>query len=117
MSNNIHTFEVKVEVKESGSRHFSPHVGMYIENKVTKMFHFDTRTPKQAERRGEKHGRVISVQKVDVDRMRGNMDSLMLRLKATNPYPDAVAMDEMIWRRKDKRAERLENREKDKNGH
>lgn len=116
MSNHAQTYEVKVEVKRQGSEHFSSHVGMYIEDKTTKMFHFDTRTSEQATRKGEKHGRVISVRKANVERLRGDAGSIMAKLQLANPYPDAIAMDEMIWCRKNKRDERIQNREKYRNG-
>ena len=114
---NVQTFEVKVEVSIKGSTHFSSHVGQFIENKVTKMFHIDARTSEQAMQKAEKHGRPISAHKPNLDRMRGNMETMMERLKLTNPYPDAVAMDEFIWRKKDKRNKRIGNNGKDKNGY
>lgn len=117
MGSNIRTFEVRVEVSKKGSKHFSSHIGKYIENKVTEMFHFDARTSEQAKRMGKKYGRPISVRKVDVDRMRGNIEALLSQLQPINPYPDAIAMDEFIWRRKNKRDGRRRNRDKDKNGY
>ena len=116
MGNGIQTFEVKVEVKQRGSRHFSSHVGMYIENKITKMKHIDARTHQQAIIKAEKYGHPISVRKVDIERMNGNMEDLLLLepYGAKNPYPNAISMDEMIWKKKNKRAGRIENQVKDK---
>jgi len=118
MGNGMHTFEVRVEVKQRGSRHFSSHVGAYIETTVTKMFHIDARTRKQAMQRVEKHGRPISGRKVDFEKMGGNIELLLERdSKLINPYPDAVAMDEFIWKKKNKRVERINDRARDKNNH
>jgi len=117
MGNLTQTFEAKVEVKKKGSRHFSSLVGMYIENKITKMFHVDARTPEQAMRKVEKYGRLLSVRKVDTEKMRGNIEMCLMRDKVENPYPNAVAMDEFVWKRKGKRDERIESRERDKDGY
>lgn len=114
MGNNIQTFEVRVVVAKKGSMHYSPHVDMYIEDKATQMYHIDARTPEQAKRKAEKHGRPLSCRKVDKDKI-ASIGMIMPRIYGVNnPYPDAVAMDEMIWKRKGKRAERIEDREKDK---
>lgn len=112
----MQTFEVRVLVKKKGTRHFSSHVGKWLEFTITKMFHIEAKTPAQAGARAQKYGRPISVRKVDVDRMRGNMEKLLLPdvYGANNPYPNAIAMDEMIWKKKRKRIGRRENNEKAK---
>lgn len=115
MGNNGQTFEVDVEVPIKGSRHFSPHVGMYIENKRTKLYHIDARTHKQAKQKAKKYGRPVGCRKVDIDKIGGNIEDCLL--KPSNPYPNAVAMDEFIWKKKDKRAERLNNNARHKNGY
>ncbi len=109
-------FEVRVLVKKKGSRHFSSHIGKYIEETVTKMFHIDAKTPNKAGVRAEKYGRPLSVRKADVERMGGNIENLLLPevYGADNPYPNAIAMDGMIWKQKNKRVERRENFAKDK---
>jgi len=115
----LQTFEVLVEVPIKGSRHFSYRVGHHIESTTHhKMFHFDVRTPDQAIRRAEKHGRPVSCRKVNVDKIEFNVDNLFeqIRYGATNPYPNAIAMDEMIWKKKGKRQDRINNKEKDGNG-
>ncbi len=111
MSSDIQTFEVRVKVKRRGSRHFSSHAGMYIDQAVIKMFHIEARSHEQASQRCEKHGRPISVRKVDVGRIRP-ISSLVLPV-VENPYPDAVAMDEMIWKRKTRRSDRIQNGKQD----
>lgn len=119
MSGDVQTFEVRVQVRQKGSRHFSSHVGMYIDDVITKMFHIDARTPAQAIRKSEKYGRPISVRKADVGKMAFNIETLLQRERygLDNPYSDAIAMDEMIWQKKGKRVERISNETKDKNGH
>ncbi len=117
MGSNERTFEVKVNVKRNGSNHYSYHVGAYIENEVTKMYHILARTHYQAMEKAKKYGRPISVRKVDIDNIRPseNLQKLIEPYGAKNPYPDAIAMDEFIWKKKADRSERIENRRKDKN--
>lgn len=115
MGNDVQTFEVRVEVRQKGSRHFSSHVGRFIENTMTKMFHIDARTRKQALQKAEKHGRPISARKADVERMSLSVERMPLG--ASNPYPNAIAMDEFIWKRKGKRQERRNNNSRDGNGY
>lgn len=119
MGNNIRTYEVRVEVEKKGSSHFSSHVGKHIQNKIIKMFHVDARTHEQAMQKVEKRGRPISARKVNVEEMGINIENLLLRepYGAKNPYPDAIAMDEMVWRKKNKRAERIGYRGKDREGY
>ena len=119
MRNNNQTYEVRVLVKKKGSLHFSSHVGMYIEETITRMFHINARTPNQAGTRAEKYGRPISVRKVDIEKMSGDIEKLMLPevFGANNPYPDAIAMDEMVWKQKSKRIQRRGNNGKDKEPH
>ncbi len=123
MGNNLHAFEVRVEVEKKGSERYSDilrrdtylkdrHSG-YVADRVIKMFHFEKRTHEQAWKAGEKHGRVLSVRKFDAIEKLAKIERLVLPLY--NPYPDAIAMDEMIWRRKSGRLERISNRGKDKN--
>jgi len=106
---NITTFEVRVNVKKDGARRYQSFLAMHIQDEVTKVFHIDARTPEQAKKKAKKHGHPISVRKADVFKMVGNIEKI--RLDLVNPYPDAVAMDEMIWKKK----KRIKNREKDKN--
>lgn len=109
-------YEVRVEVAQKGSRHFSSHVSMFIYDKIIKMFHISARTPEQAKLKAEKKGRCLSVRKANAEKMGFNVEGLLLRepFAAHNPYPDAIAMDEQVWRKKSKRATRLESKEKDK---
>lgn len=121
MSNNIQTFEVQVRVKRKGSRRFSPRMGMYVDDSDIRMFHIEAGKPKQAKRKAEKHGRVLSCRKVSasqvIERMAVITEAQLVGIQMTNPYLDAVAMDELIWKRKNKRAERIRNRGRDGNNH
>ncbi len=119
MRNNLQTFEVRVLVKKNGSMHFSSHVGMFIKETMTRMYHIEAKTPSQAGARAEKYGRPLSVRKVDIERMSGNIENLLLPevYGANNPYQNAIAMDELIWKKKSKRAGRRENNGKDKGGY
>ena len=119
MRNNQQTFEVRVLVKKTGSKHFSQHIGKYLYETMTRMFHIEARTANQAGARAEKYGRPLSVRKVDVERMSGNIEKLLLPevYGANNPYSNAIAMDELIWKKKSKRAGRRENNGKDKGGY
>lgn len=122
MSNSTQTtYEVKVRVKKKGSMHFSHRLGIYKFDSIVKMFHLDANKPKQAKHKAEKYGRVISCRKISateiVDRMAIGTEAQLVAIQMINPYPDAIAMDDFIWRRKNKRAERVRNRERDNNGH
>lgn len=117
----VQTYEVKVEVIKRGSMHFSSHVGRYIESKITKTFHIESNKQDGAKRKAEKHGRVISCRKVSasdiMERMAVITESQPLGLQMTNPYPDAIAMDDFIWKKKNNRAERIRNNRERDNGH
>lgn len=110
MSNTLTTFEVKVKVKNS-AKHYSSFLGMHVQDEIIKMFHRDARTGEQAMKGCEKHGRPISVRKADISKMQGNPENLKLDEMFVNPYENAIAMDEMIWK---KRNTRIKNRGKDK---
>lgn len=116
MTAHLPTFEVKVKVKD-GSKIFSSFLGMFVQHETVKMFHKDARTGNQAMSMCEKYGRPISYHKADVSKMLGNMENLPLEqapYSDGNPYDSAIAMDEFIWKKKDKRKKRIENQGKDK---
>lgn len=120
MRGTLQKFEVMVEVTIKGSKHYSYRVGNHIESTThRKMFHFNKRNKGQAIKAAEKHGRPVHCRKVNGDGITWDVDKLFeqIRYGATNPYPDAIAMDEMIWKKKGKRQDRIiTNREKDGNG-
>lgn len=116
-------YEVSVSVPIKGSRHYSAHghkstmqnIGSFVERTIVKTFNIEAKTPKQAMKRCEKHGHVISAVKTDVC----ERDDIVNRCRdivglPPNPYPNAISMGEFVWQRKEKRAERLVNKELDK---
>jgi len=116
MSTNITTFEVRIRIKGAPIEYYD-YYGEYLYNKAIKMLHIDARTPEQAREKAKKHGDVVSCRKADVSKMLGDIEHLKLDQTTAynlgNPYKDAVAMDEMIWQ---KRNNRRNNLHKDKKG-
>ena len=118
MGRPLETFEVRVEVIRNNSKHYEivPYLkGMWVFDKIIKMFHVDAKDGKTAMRICEKHGRPLTSRKVkDRD---GAIEHLQLFQEHIEiPYENAIAMDDMIWRKKKKRAERINNLQKDKKG-
>jgi len=122
MRTNQCVYEVVVNVKKNGAGHYSSFLGMFVKKEMKRMFHITARTPEQASKKAEKYGRPLSVRKADVAKMYGDITKLRLDQKPLagvyqfgNPYDSAIAMGEMIWKKK-KRGKRIKNREKDKKG-
>jgi len=116
MSSLLTTYEVKVKVK-TGLKRYQSFLGMFVQDEIVKMFHQDAKSPRQAMQKCEKYGVPISVHKADITAMFGNPEKLSLLeepYSSGNPYETAIAMDEMIWQKKENRANRLQNRKKDK---
>ncbi len=119
MSANVATFEVKVRVSV-GKEEYKPicYYGKaeWARDKICKMFHIKARTQDKAEKIArKKYGEPISCRKVNVYDMLGNPENIKLEqptVYGVNPYKNAVAMDEMIW---EKRNKRIKNAYKDKN--
>jgi hypothetical protein len=82
--------------------------------------YFDRRYHYQAMEEGQKHGRVESCRKVSREKyFLGSikniiLDEPMVEFVKGNPFVNPIAMEELIFNRKEKRAERLENNKKDK---
>lgn len=80
--------------------------------------HHEASKPGQAERKGRKHGQVVSVRKVDFTKIFGNIENLdlkqppLIEYVENSPYTTAIAMDEMVWQKRNKR---IRNRGKDEN--
>ncbi len=102
MSGLLETYEVRVNVKRSGTKHFSTHIGKEIEDELTEMFHIVARTPEQARGRARRYGHPVSVRKADGMRMRGDPEIMKLE---TPKYSHALVMDELIWLKRNKRIE------------
>ena len=114
MSENLTTFEVIVEVERGNHYGYHPvykgsnaKKGAFIKDTILKMFHFDRRTPRQAINAGMKHGKVLHCRKADAQAMLGNPEKIVLdqtiAFGVNNPYKNAIAMDEMIWQKRNKR--------------
>lgn len=109
MSSNLTAFEVRVSVKGNKSSGYNSANGCYCFDETIKMFHKWARTAKQAMDRCRKYGKPISVRKVDVSVMYKDFEKLPLLNDMYNSH--AIALDEMIWR---KRNGRGNNMHKDK---
>lgn len=104
-------FEVKVLVKgDKPIRHLPWKDCEEQFRKVLKMLHIERRTLGQAIKVGEKHGKVVSCRKVSassiIEREAAYMESLPLDnhiYMPSNLYSNAVAMDEMIWKKRPRR--------------
>ena len=115
MSRNVRIYEVRV--KTSGNSH---------SNKMLKMFHIPARLGKKAGKKARKHGRCVSVRKVDTSMMYGNIEQLELNQAPyqegspyrSNPYQNAdpYSGDSPYEIGRQKRNKRINNRQKDKKG-
>jgi len=81
------------------------------------MKHVQAKDHKSAKIKGKRYGHVVSVRKADITHIFGNIENLELNqmplveyVKGSH-YESAIAMDEMIW---NKRNKRIKNKEKDK---
>ena len=86
-------------------------------NGELKTVHKTASSPYQAMVKAKKLGTAIHVRKVDFTKIFGNIEDLNLEQGEkveVSPYTTAIAMDEMIWKKKDNRIKRLNNRQKDK---
>ncbi|KKM13597.1 hypothetical protein LCGC14_1714600 [marine sediment metagenome] len=86
-------------------------------NGTPKTMHKEARNHHQAFVKAKKYGQVLSVRKVDFTQIFGNIEKLDLKQAPLieqvegSPYNSAIAMDEMIW---NKRNKRIGNRDRDK---
>jgi hypothetical protein len=77
------------------------------------MFHIEARTRQQAIEKAKKHkGRILSCRKVDVSPALTSIEHIPLDnfniYDAVNPFKNAVAMDEMVWKKRNKRRANLQ---------
>jgi len=126
----VSTFEVRVVVSANGSLHYSSHIREWIEATSIALFHVSARTAEQACNKAEKYGRPIGARKIERDKIFGNIEALELNQAPLvdvyaknipyksadvytegNPYESALAMNELIWQ---KRNRRIKNQEKEK---
>lgn len=97
-------FEVKVKVGQK-----------------TETFHFEKRTSKQAGEAGQKHGRVLSVRKVDRQALLGNIEKLDLSQEplrtylGSGVYEDELNIDAVLGlSKKENRRKRIETKEENR---
>ncbi len=121
MASTLQRYEVRVLVPEKGNEHYSYKLKEFVRRTEVRTFHSPFfRDHSQAFEWAKKYGRPISARKVSRDRVCLDTEKMMQRIREEelriheNPYPNAIAMDEMIWNKKVKRSERLQDREKDK---
>lgn len=123
MSRAVPIFAVKVLVKNNGSQVYSIPIGGWVDDKFQngrRMYHIPARTPEIAREKAKKYGHPINVRQVDksliIDRDRDYIEHLDLQqtpdvIQVTTKVSSAMAMDEMIWA---KRNGRRKNSFKDK---
>ena len=95
----MNMYEVQVKVRCSPKpKGYNSSMGIFVYEELIKMFHKEARTPQQALDKCKKYGRPISVQKADISDMVDDIEKILDNPR--NPYPNAIAMGEMIWKRK-----------------
>lgn len=99
-------FEVRVLVKGSKPREYNAELACFVYDEVVKMFHKWARTARQAMKKCRRYGRPISARKVDVSVMHKDFEKLPL-LNEVYMGGNAMTMDEMIWRKRNKRRANL----------
>ena len=100
MSHNVRTFEVRVLVKGNKSIGYRSDDSVHIFDEIVRMFHVTARTAEQALNKCRNKGRPLSARKLDTTVMHKNIEELPIQNELyvnKNPYPDPIAMDEMIW--------------------
>ena len=111
MGANLTTFEVRVRITGGLPIRYLDNYGQNQYPKEIKMFHVEARTSKQAINIKKKLGEIVSCRKTQVDRIVGNIESLPLNQDTMyslgNPYEDAVAMNDMIWKKRNKRRKNI----------
>lgn len=116
MSAILTMYEIRVRVKTSPyPKGYNCKNGCYFYDEIIKTFHKEAKTPEQAKARCKEYGRPISVRKVDVSTMHKDFEKLPLLngvYQDGNPYEHAIAMDEMIWEKRNKRRSTMQ-KEKD----
>jgi hypothetical protein len=108
----VTTFEIRIRKHGGIIRHTNWDSGaQYL--KEYKMYQIDARTREQAIKKARKHkGEILSCRKVDATPGLKSIEKLPLDnftiFDAQNPYPNAVAMDEMIWKKRNKRRDNMQ---------
>lgn len=87
------TYEVKVKVRQMGQRY------------KLRVYHIEAPDGKRACQRAKKYGEPLTAHKVDKDALFGNIENLPIAEfnPSLNSVSPAIAMDEMVWRKRNKR--------------
>lgn len=110
----MNTYEVRVLVKSDNPIGYDDSHSRFVYREIIKMFHKLARTPEQAVKKCRKYGRPLSARKVKTEVMHKNFEELPLLNSVygvNSPFDNAIAMDEMLW---NKRNKRRNNMHKDK---
>jgi hypothetical protein len=116
MNTTITTFELRVRVRGVPYEYYA-RFAKRISHDVVKMFHVQRRTPEQAVEVGRKYGEVLTCRKVNRDKVLGSAENI--RLEPQNiyvpevQYNSALAMDEMIWKKRNIRRNNIQRDKKD----
>lgn len=81
------------------------HKDMLVPTTQTNTYHIPARTHDQALEKAKKYGRPVSVRKLEQDRIFTDIEKLFSKesYAADNPYLNPIAMDEMIWNKRNSR--------------
>ncbi len=96
MKGILKTFEVKVR-----------------NNGQIEMFHYDARNHSHAAKMAKKHGQIVSVQKANYSKMKGNIEKLDLH-QTDELYATAIGIDTIGMMNRNKRIDRRDNQYRDK---
>ena len=111
------TFEVRVAVEGKEMPHYSAHASDRVRSTLTKMFHIPARTPQQACDKAWKYGRPISARKIcrenilDIEQIKLDPQNINV-YKDGNPYKTPIAMEDMIWEKRNRRRKNMLEKDK-----
>jgi hypothetical protein len=100
-------FEVEVIV-ETGNKEYKPlnwyGKAEWTRTKIRKMYHIPARNQNHAWKKAQKYGTPKSCHKIDAVSALSNIENIKLDqepiISKLNPYLNAIAMDELIWKKK-----------------
>ena len=116
MGTNVSVYEVRVQIKGQPFEYYSKY-GKRISHEIEKIFHFERNRPKQAIEAGRKYGKVINCRKVKYSDVLGNIESIKLEPQPSiygqgNPYNNAIAMGDMIWKKRNIRRSKAQQKDR-----
>lgn len=105
MGARVIPFQVRVQRKNNHPE-YNARLGLYSDEDGFTVVHIERRTHKQAIKAAKKYGKPISATKMDISDVTGHIETLDIQNEVyykPNPYPSAIAMDEMIFNKRNKR--------------